>query len=375
LKDQTTAAADSGLWVRQLGPAGRGGQTTELIARSTYIGNAALASKPGGGAVLAWTEGGPVGTYDATSGTYSATLNVASRGADGTWSAPVVLQRGRALLVQNSPTVAVAIDAGGDSIVVSQTLDPARYSLMAWPMHAGHAGTPITIAPKAYANVLRAAITNTGTAIVAWSQQSIGLDVDSAMSVSAVSLDRAKSRVGNVITLDHGTRSEVARPGFELVASPTGGATLAWSQVDKRGDEISVANADNGGKFQRRHQIIRGAAELGGLAIRDDGTELLTASPSVEQGPPQRVVAWIRPPGASQFSELGAVPVPREALVAPFDTSGSIDQGTIDQAPLSRGVPGPVFDPKTGDALIAFTTSGRPAGGTPQLIVLRRPLP
>jgi len=131
------------------------------------------------------------------------------------------------------------------------------------------AGTPITIAPKAYANVLRAAITNTGTAIVAWSQQSIGLDVDSAMSVSAVSLDRAKSRVGNVITLDHGTRSEVARPGFELVASPTGGATLAWSQVDKRGDEISVANADNGGKFQRRHQIIRGAAELGGLAIRD----------------------------------------------------------------------------------------------------------
>lgn len=355
----------AGLWVTQLSDGGTNGATTELVAPSTEMGNAALASGPDGSAVLAWFERGVPNKGVAR-------LRVASRSARGTWSAPVTLQQGGAPLAWNSPCVAVAIAPGGDAIVAARTLQEDKAGLLAWRSRDGKIGAPVEFAPKAFPSVLRAAITTSGAAVVAWSEQAIGFDVDTPMSVSAVSLGTGSAPAGDVQTIDPGTLPERPEPGLELVTSPTGGAILAWTQRDKAGTHVSVATSDGAGRFSTKPQVIPGLAGVGGLAVRPDGAALLTAGRVSDDGAQSAVVSWLRRPGDSTFTALDTVPVPNAALVAPFDTSGSVDPGSVHREEFSRIVPGPAFDPKTGDALVAFTTGRSRAGSAPVLTVLRR---
>lgn len=336
----------------------------DLAANSIEIGNSALATNANGSAIVAW--------FQATGKDSKAALVYATRSTSGQWSSPVVLQRGIASFSTYVPTLSVATDRRGRGLIVSRDLGRRQEGIVAFRIRAGQAEAPATISSTARPDVIRAAVLDSGACAIAWSEQTVGLEAHDPRTISVATLPPTGKRALRPVILDRAEVRTSPGPGFELAASPLGGATLAWTKRTRRGRVAAIAHANADARFRGTPQQIDGIDEIGGLAIRADGTELLTVGNAPPSDQPRSAAAWVREPKNASYRPLGSIPIPPEAIVAPLDTSGSIDQGTTAQIELSQAIPAPAFDPTTGDALVAFAIAPQRRNDAAHVHLLRR---
>lgn len=318
----------------------------QRIAVDGNLSDASLAVAGSGAAVLAWTELKPVSDLGDYGEGWNVSVKVALRKAGATkFGSPRRLQR--AFGLADGP-VEVAIDGTGRVVVA---YDDHRYGKSPWGVRAwtgsvsgGVRPRSVRIGASATTTTLKAALLPSGRAVVAWGTISHGEEPHSPWKVRAATLTPGGKQLGTTQLVD-GDGAEAWTPeAMALAAGPDGSATLAWSHEGRGGGaatEVRSAVAHDGGRFAAA-QRFTSVAQVGGLATRADGTQVLTvgASPDATSG---RTWAALRRPGGAGFGDL-------ELLGTPLDVLG------YDGLNRLLSVPAPAFDPESGRPAVAWVS-------------------
>lgn len=138
--------------------------------------------------------------------------------------------------------------------------------------------TPQVLGPGGGGDDITAAVDPRGRAVVAWGAQDTGEEAGRAFVVSAAIRSSRARRFRGRQVLDAGGRREFPRGGLRIVMADDGSATLAWTQVQRRGQVVRTSVSDQGGRFAAPTEPgsgHQGEAYGADLAIGADGRRAL----------------------------------------------------------------------------------------------------
>jgi hypothetical protein len=309
--------------------AGRIGRA-HTIATATLGADPSLAEDHRGNAIAAWSEYSPTSAKSDV-GTYR--IRAAWRPAGRAFGTPVTLYRTDAPGYARNGAVTAAIGREGRAVIAFADLqirkrrDLKRVLVWSRTPRRGFAG-PQAIGTHSDAADFALAVTDRGRIFVGWGTQDGGEEANTPWILRVASRRPGAARFGAARVLDRGASSRLRPPdgAVRLVADPEGHATLAWTAVRPGATyPVLVATSDAGGHFGAMQQVAP-AGVLGGLAMRQDGTAILTyariasTSPFGDMGTDQ-VFAVLRPRLSALFGAPEAIAGPDHALapVVAFD--------------------------------------------------------
>lgn len=341
------------------------------------LGSVAFAQNASGASVLVWSE-----HRTGSDGEPIANDRVELRVATGTWgdfATPRTLLAERGSNAAQVPSLAADINPRGHAVIASDALctTPRRaYCVTAWTgaTSQGAWGSPITTRPPNLVGPLRAAITDSGRAVLAWrTSNGDAMDPHGPVDVYAATIAPGARRFAAVQRVQRGPETYPSNSGIDLAAVPGGRATLLFSAprngTASEDERVLTTTTDASGRFAAPQTVVeRGHA--GGLAVRADGVTIVTFIDATGSGP-ATLQTRLRPSGASTFG-------PAESLGQAPRQQG--DQPVTSQPRYSIALlpppdaPVPSFDAITGRPLVAVTTAaGHSAPG--HVIVLARDRP
>lgn len=313
--------------------AGRIGRT-HTITTATLGAAPSLAEDHNGNAIAAWSEVLPAPPH-ADTGRYR--IRAAWRPAGKAFGRPVTLGTSDGPSYARNGAVAATIGRAGRAVVAFASLRVSarrdRKRVLVWSRTPRRGfGAPQAIGAHSDNADFALAVTDRGRIFVAWGTQDGGEEANTPWILRVATRRPGATHFGAARVLDRGASSRLRPPhgALRLVTDPAGHATLAWTAVARGAtNPVLAAASDDAGHFGPTQQIAP-AGVLGGLAVRQDGTAIVTyariasSSPFGEMATDQAFAA-LRPPLPALFGAPEAIAGPDHALapVVAFDqTSG-----------------------------------------------------
>jgi hypothetical protein len=262
-------------------------------------------------------------------------VTLAVRAPGGVFGRPrVVMGRGRA------NAVAVAVGRRGDLVVAWEK--EGRVEARFQPP-GGRLG-PIRRVGSArrLGTQIRAAVSQSGRAWIAWRSQSLSQGGDSGPLALRLAVSYRRGRgFRTPLLLDSYARRGPDRPGFDLALDPHGNGHVAWTTWDGTRFRVRLGTADRTGTF-RSFQTLS-SARAGAIV-----SDLATARPG------EALIVW------EVLNAVGETPGGvRAAYIAPDGSyGGEEDIGAGTQA----RVPAVAFNPVTGRSTVVWSERIGPDG-------------
>ena len=319
------------------------------LLTATLTDPPSLAVDARGDAVAAWSEYVAPKSRRALWGSFR--VRAAFRRAGHGFGRPMTLFVTQALDYEHNGAVTAAIGRDGRALVAfadaRENPGRDRRAVYAWRRgDRGRFGPTMKVGPQHGFADVAATVTDSGRAVVAWGTQDGGEEANMPWVVYAASLGPHASKFGALQTLDPGGAVERPFGGVAPASAPAGRVTVAWSAVRGGGPAgiafpVMTATSDATGRFGPA-QTVAPSGAVGGVAVRRDGTAIVTWATARGIQQTTQAMAAIRAAGATAFGAPEAIADPDVA-----------------------GPPAVAFDPVTGRPTVAWPA--RPGGVDPSM--------